>query len=479
MRTVLILILSMLVTGVEARAQQPRTGRRPTASLGLIEAGHSQTVDLQVTVDDLPYDEYWTKTFDAIFEFADGNSDGALTEEEIRRVPSARAVRLSLGSAFTPPLAPIQSLKEIVETDSKTCSKVELRRYYLRHGAGQLQIGYGELSNTAAITAALVKALDDDHDGQLTQTELLRAESTLRRLDTNDDELIGIGELIPNGTYPGSAAANALKPSNLKPSKDVDLTSAGDSSLVLKRFPTQSDADSTNSGQASSGPHKSAVWQINISDHVRDLPLSVATKAYCQSWSVHGPLLELFRQLTNEIAKAEAGSLEKVPSTNSRNRGSSRAWLTPLADRDGNGDLSQQEVDSWLGLQRQLIQGQLLISIYYGGGLFELLDTNHDAGLSIRELRGAWQILKAASCASDVQVDFSRIPNVVFFVASQGYPGSLAKTSVSEVEWFRKMDRNADGDVSRREFTSSPNTFKRLDQDQDGLISALEAEANN
>jgi Ca2+-binding EF-hand superfamily protein len=41
--------------------------------------------------------------------------------------------------------------------------------------------------------------------------------------------------------------------------------------------------------------------------------------------------------------------------------------------------------------------------------------------------------------------------------------------------WFRKMDRNRDGDVSRKEFLFAAEEFRRLDRDGDGLISAAEA----
>ena len=42
--------------------------------------------------------------------------------------------------------------------------------------------------------------------------------------------------------------------------------------------------------------------------------------------------------------------------------------------------------------------------------------------------------------------------------------------------WVRKMDRNRDGDVSRREFLGTEAEFRKIDGDGDGLISAQEAE---
>jgi len=42
-------------------------------------------------------------------------------------------------------------------------------------------------------------------------------------------------------------------------------------------------------------------------------------------------------------------------------------------------------------------------------------------------------------------------------------------------ECFRQMDRNRDGDLSRREFLGPRTQFDRLDRDRDGLIDPEEA----
>ena len=41
--------------------------------------------------------------------------------------------------------------------------------------------------------------------------------------------------------------------------------------------------------------------------------------------------------------------------------------------------------------------------------------------------------------------------------------------------WFRKMDKNNDGDISPREWLGTDEDFKAIDADGDGLISAAEA----
>ena len=59
--------------------------------------------------------------------------------------------------------------------------------------------------------------------------------------------------------------------------------------------------------------------------------------------------------------------------------------------------------------------------------------------------------------------------------ASQGYPQGLALDVRRGPAWFRAMDRNGDGDTSRREFTGPADVFDKWDTDKDGLLSAEKA----
>jgi Ca2+-binding EF-hand superfamily protein len=115
---------------------------------------------------------------------------------------------------------------------------------------------------------------------------------------------------------------------------------------------------------------------------------------------------------------------------------------------------------------------------------FDILDANHDGRLGLRELRGAAQALAADLEARGGMLTLpEKAPPAVTLTLVPGICRGLATPLARMPEpargpaWFRAMDRNGDGDVSRAEFLGTDAQFKAIDTDGDGLISPEEAEA--
>jgi Ca2+-binding EF-hand superfamily protein len=165
--------------------------------------------------------------------------------------------------------------------------------------------------------------------------------------------------------------------------------------------------------------------------------------------------------------------------------------LFDTMDTDNDGKLYMKEVDAFVDKELLAARSQMVLAVSdQGRAIFAIVDLNRDRRLGVREIRGAVTRVSSWDRDGDGHIRSDEIPHhyqlsigrgqvaiagMGAFVqrASMSSPG--ARVPTDGPKWFRKMDRNRDGDVSRLEFLGPRADFDRLDRDHDGLIDAVEA----
>ncbi len=173
--------------------------------------------------------------------------------------------------------------------------------------------------------------------------------------------------------------------------------------------------------------------------------------------------------------------------------GSPLAGLTKVIDRDGDGKLYAKELTDFVDRQIDAARGRLVLTTSdQARAIFGILDLDRDRRLSTREVMRTVDRVMSWDGDGDGRVSADEIPyhfrvnigrgELSLFgggnadaVRSMNGPGAAVPAMGSD--WFRRMDRNHDGDISRREFLGPREEFNRLDRDKDGLIDPDEAGA--
>lgn len=166
---------------------------------------------------------------------------------------------------------------------------------------------------------------------------------------------------------------------------------------------------------------------------------------------------------------------------------------------DFNGDkmVTRDEVFSFAKRDQMAVASRVQVSVKQDGKtLFGILDKNSDRRLSAREMRSGGESLKPYDFNRDNKFADSELGAEFVLAISLGRPEFRRSSGQSDMmsrgmnsgdailpgldslsgpEWFRRMDRNQDGDVSAREFLGTKEQFTRIDANGDELLSAEEA----
>jgi Ca2+-binding EF-hand superfamily protein len=407
---------------------------------------------------------------DALFKYLDKNMDGKLSKEELATASDVLH-RLDIDE------------DEMISQDELVPDLNPYGRVFfggpdqgtVTSPAFQL---FSPGEPAAKLTKALLDRYDKNKDGKLSRPESGFDEATFARLDANKD---------------GQLTAAELETWLAGPS-DLELT------VRLGGLPAKRPPGGLLKAIAGSGPTSNAAVGLTPG---KDWPLAAATKPQSDGLVLthgiaeidvrgdrnnqfYGGARNFYVQQFNMALKDKKDYLTKAEAQGT----DFLRGLFALADRDNDGKLTLKELNAFFeAIDAGNSAFATLTVADHGAGLFELLDANRDGRLGLRELRTGWDRIAPWAKATPGMIGHEEIPRQYQLTVRQGPPTDGRRAFVTQMNlppragntgrgpvWFRKMDRNGDGDVSRREWLGSMEDFKKIDADGDGLISAEEAE---
>ena len=156
-------------------------------------------------------------------------------------------------------------------------------------------------------------------------------------------------------------------------------------------------------------------------------------------------------------------------------------------DKDADGKLSLEEFKAALAMQPSYRELQVQARVGQADDrLFSWLDAQPDGQLTSRELLGARDRLAALDANGDGAITPAEIPDRLTCSIVRSAPTAEVMPGGPMVErreinaqgppWLAAMDRNGDGEISRREFLGTGRQFAEIDLNGDGFLDAAEAQ---
>lgn len=314
----------------------------------------------------------------------------------------------------------------------------------------------------------LIDILDRDRDGQISADELAKAVESIEECDLNRNDIVDVGEIERSAKDPRrQVARRAVRQPGL-----LTLPEQDDSGLFFRRL--------SEACAVSDGADEQSVSRFDTNGDGR-----LDTDEF-----------EALRAMPADLQVAVAFDTTS-PQEGSRLSVSSRSDVAvePIGVSETPEDVLRLKVKG-VAVEFSAVQGaagdQVSIgSVHDGYPLLATIDPNDDGRLTIRERRTLIDRLRAfdrnqdgALAPEELRAPFRiciGLGPVVHRELANLRRVRLQPTTEAPMapEWFVRMDRNRDRDLSRSEFPGTNEQFDSLDADGDKLISVDEARATS